>query len=272
MQRGMYVALSSTRGLIRVWTTSDIKARRLIEDVFSISGKEDIKWIQYESKKEIGNYITNDFRMMAIHMWIYTWKNKKLVYSGKKKDIMSDEHLFDIAEKVDCDIVFLLNIGILTPGREECSKIIYIESESKENALKRLFKWITNDATDEELIDVAEKISNNHYNSFTLPFYEMDDFNEILVDYSPLDIARMTKHDRFDFNDEYFRVTDKVTDGVTDKVIVTTDRGTVCDWIAVHAKLQLAQSILDTDMSTYCIPESLENILKEYKEAIENDC
>lgn len=142
-----------------------------------------------------------------------------------------------------------------------------------ENTLKKLLKWITNDATDEELIDVAEKISADSRNLFNIPFYEMDDFNGILVDYSPLDIARMTKHDRFDFNDEYFRVTDKVTDGVTDKVIVTTDRGTVCDWIVAHdARLQLAQNILDTDMSTYCIPKSLENILKEYKEEMENDC
>lgn len=141
-----------------------------------------------------------------------------------------------------------------------------------ENTLKKLLKWITNDATDEELIDVAEKISADSRNSFNIPFYRMDDFNGILVNYSPLDIARMIKHDRFNFNDEYFRVTDKVTDGVTDKVIVTTDRGTVCDWIVARARLQLAQSILDMDMSTHCIPKSLENILKEYKEEMENDC
>lgn len=267
MERNMYIAASRTLGLIRVWTTSDEKARRLIQDVFAIPQKEDIEWFRYESEEGITNYITDDFRIMAIHMWIYRWKNKDLVYSGKKEHVMYDKQLFDIAKRADCDIVFYLNIGNLSTKylKEYCPKIIYIESKSKEDVLKKLFRWITNDATDEELINIAEKISDNHYNSFTIPFYRMDDFNGILVNYSPLDIARMIKHDRFNFNDEYFRVTDKVTDGVTDKVIVTTDRGTVCDWIAVHAKLQLAQSILDTDMSKYCIPESLENILKEYK-------
>ena len=68
----------------------------------------------------------------------------------------------------------------------------------------------------DETIDILKyinDISNNNY----LEFYSMEDIDLVLIEFSPMEIIKLTSHKYFDINDSYFSFYEYVLGG--DKIV-----------------------------------------------------